>query len=158
VAGAHRQALGEEWIEVANNVMGQINVIPLLTTFGSLQTGGNVTQNAGMIFIAALGSMHWLPAFWEIKYKSGLSPKEGQVPMVVNSILGCMAAIDILSNLASLNTSNSVSLSQDGISQSSSGPGTQVYTQRIQELEMKKEKFIGEIKAMYGSKIVFGNI
>jgi hypothetical protein len=156
--GANVYEVPIEWIEVSNNVMGQINVIPLLTTFGSIQTGGNVSQNAGMIFIAALGSMHWLPAFWELRYKSGLSPKEGQVPMVVNNIIGCVAAIDLLSNLASLNTSNSVSLSQDGISQSSSGPGTQVYVQRIQELEAKKTKFIEEIKGMYGNKIVYGNI
>lgn len=147
-----------EWIEVANNTSGQINVIPLLTTFGALQSGGNVSQNAGMIFIATLGQMHWLPAFWEIKYKSGMCPKEGQVPVVVNNIVGAIAAIDLLSNLASLNTSNSVSLSQDGISQSTSGQGPQVYMQRIQDIESKKQKMLEELKALYGNKYIFGNI
>lgn len=149
-----------QWVEVANAMQGQLNVIPLLSSFGNSYTGGGtiVSQNAGMIFIATLGSMRWLPAFWEVTYRSGLTLSEGQVPLVINNIVGCMAAIDILSNLASLNTSNSTSISQDGISQSSSGPGPQLYMQRISELEAKKKKFIEEIKALYGNKICYSNI
>ena len=146
-----------QWIEVAHGFTGQINVIPLLSTYGATQSG-NVMQNAGLVFIATLGQLGWLPAFWEITYTSGLSFKEGQVPLPVNAIIGCTAAIDILSNLASLNTHNSVSIGQDGISQSSSSPGPQVYAQRIQDLDEKRQKMLKEIKGMYGKSIVMSNI
>ena len=99
-----------------------------------------------------------MPSFWEITYISGLSLSEGQVPINVNNIVGCIAAIDLLSNLASLNTQNSVSIGHDGMSQSSSGPGPQIYVQRIQELEAKRQKLISEIKALYGNKYFISNI
>lgn len=157
--GQNIYQIPSQWIEVANAMQGQLNTIPLLSSFGTSYGGGTVvSQNAGMIFITTLGSLMWLPAFWEVTYRSGLTLSEGQVPLVVNNIVGCIAAMDILSNLASLNVSSSQSISQDGISQSSSGPGPQVYMQRISELEAKKKKFIEEMKAMYGSKIVHGNI
>jgi hypothetical protein len=157
--GENIYEIPSQWIEVANATSGCLNVIPLLSSFGAASGGGTiVSQNAGMIFIATLGSLMWLPAFWEIKYRSGLTLNEGQVPVLINNIVGCMAAIDLLSNLGSLNLSNSVSISQDGISQSTSGQGPAIYSQRIQELEAKKTQFIKEIKAMYGNSIVYGNI
>lgn len=160
IVGANGEVFYEipaQWIEMANAMSGQINVLPLLSTFGFQPTAG-ATQTSGLVFLNALGNLPWLPAFWEVKYVSGLSLESGQIPVVVNNLIGCFAAIDILSNLASLNTKNSVSMGQDGISQSSSGPGPQVYTTRIQELEAKKQKYLNEIKALYGNKYFISNI
>jgi hypothetical protein len=149
------------WIETANFHRGQVNVIPLLSTFGATQgfaqTGG-IIQSAGLVFIATLGQLTWLPAFWVLKYTSGLSRDENNVPVVANNLIGCIAAIGILSNLASLNIATSVSIAQDGISQSSSTPGPQVYTKRIEDLTEDKNKYVKEIQNLFANKYYVGTI
>lgn len=132
----------QEWVEGANFKRGLINIIPLLSTFGATSgtnQAGGVIQDAGLVFIATLGQLVWLPAFWRVIYTSGIARNEGQVPIIANNLIGAIAAIDILSNLASLNIATSVSASQDGVGQSSSNPGPNVYNTRIEQLEEKRK-------------------
>lgn len=145
------------WIEPANFAKRLINVIPLIAAFGINTVSGSVA-NGGIAFLTVLGGLGWVPAYWEIKYTAGMSLKEGQVPVPVNELIGCLAAIDVLSSIAPSNIYNSQTLSQDGISQSSSGVGPRIYELRIQELEVKKETLIKKLKGIFSGKFFVSNI
>lgn len=145
------------WIEGANFAKGLINVIPLLAAYGVNSVQGAV-GNAGIAFLTVLGGLSWVPAYWQINYSAGLSNKEGQVPTPVNELIGCVAAIALLSEIAPNNVWNSQSQSQDGISQSSSGPGPRLYQLRIEELEKKKDELVKKLKAIFSTRYFVGNI
>lgn len=146
-----------EWIETTNFSKRQINVIPLLAAFGLNQITGSVA-NAGIVFLTIMGGLGWVPAYWEVQYTAGLANKEGHVPIPVNELIGIVAAISVLSEIAPSNIYNSQSLSQDGISQSSSGPGPRVYEKRIEELEYRKENILKKLKGLFSNKFHISNI
>lgn len=145
------------WIETANFAKRLINVIPLLAAFGVNSVEGSVS-NAGIAFLTVMGGLGWVPAYWTVKYTAGMSFKEGQVPVPVNELIGVIAAIDVLSEIAPNFIYNSQSLSQDGISQSSSGPGPRIYELRISELEDKRDTIIKKLKGIFSGKFFIGNI
>lgn len=145
------------WIETANFSKGLVNVIPLLAAYGVNSVQGAV-GNAGIAFLTVIDGLNWVPAYWQINYTAGLSNKEGQVPTPVNELIGTIAAIAILSEIAPLNIWNSQSQTQDGISQSSSGPGPRLYQLRIEELEKKKEDLVKKLKAIFSTRYFVGNI
>lgn len=152
--------LPASWIETANFSKNQINVIPLLAAYGVNAVQGSSTGSAvgaGTVFLTILGGLGWVPAYWQITYTAGLSNKEGQVPVIVNDLIGTVAAMEVLSLIAPTNIFQSQSLSQDGISQSSSGPGPQIYRVRLEELEKKKTTLIAKIKGIFSSKFFVGN-
>ncbi len=145
------------WIETTNFAKRQINVIPLLAAYGVNQVAGAV-GNAGIAFLTVMDGLSWVPAYWQISYTAGLSNKEGQVPVSVNELIGCIAAVSMLSEIAATFIYNSQSQSQDGISQSSSGPGPHIYDVRIAWLEAKKEELVKKLKGIFVTKFIFGNI
>ena len=146
-----------DWIEAANFSKRLINVIPLLAAYGVNSLQGSVS-NGGIAFLTLMGGLGWVPAYWEVIYTAGMSAKEGQVPTVVNELIGVTAAIDMLSLIAPNFLYNSQSLSQDGISQSSSGMGPNQYRLRIEELERKKEELIRKLKGIFNGKFFIDNI
>lgn len=158
------------WIEAANFSKNLINVIPLLAAYGINSVQGSMVDNggagpgnssgvtsAGIAFLTVMGGMTFVPAFWEIKYTAGLSNKEGLVPVPVNELIGIIAAIKILSMIAPLFIHTSQSLSQDNISQSSSGPGPRIYQLRIEELMIQRNELIKKLKAIFSSNYFIGN-
>jgi hypothetical protein len=149
--------LPKEWIEAGFFHKGQVNVLPLLQTFGASNVTQTGTPSGALIFIQSMNANAWLPAFWEIKYTQGLC-KNGHLPIVVNQIVGMTAAINILSSMQPLNRYNSQSLSADGISQSSSGPGVQLYAKRIEDLEGQRERLMQKVRAVFHSKYFLSNI
>jgi hypothetical protein len=146
-----------QWIEASNFSKRLINVIPLLAAYGINSVQGAV-GNAGIAFLTVMGGLGWVPAYWQIEYTAGLSKTEGQLPIVVNELVGVIAAMEILSSIAPSNIYNSQSLSQDGISQSSSGPGPRLYEKRLEELGEKKAGLLKQLKGIFGSKFVIDNI
>lgn len=158
IVAANGQSLYEippEWIEAANFHKKLINVIPLLGAYGISSVSAASFYGP---FYALISSWSWVPAYWEIKYVAGLSNKEGQVPIPVNELVGVLATISILSLIAPSNIYSSQSLSQDGISQSSSGAGPRLYELRISELEIKKDELIKKLKGVFSSKFFISNI
>lgn len=145
------------WIETANFTKGLVNVIPLLAAYGVNSVQGAV-GNAGIAFLTVIDGLNWVPAYWQVNYTAGISNKEGNVPVPVNELIGTIAAIAILSEIAPLNIWNSQSQTQDGISQSSSGPGPRLYQLRIEELSAKKEELIRKLKAIFQTRLFVGNI
>jgi len=148
-----------DWIESARFFQKQINVIPLTVVGATGITTGQPTGAAGLAFIAAMnGGIGWVPSYWEVEYTTGVCSAEGQVPMVVNELIGAIAAIEILGNLGPQNLSTSISVSHDGISQSSSNPGPAAYQTRIGELVGKKDMLIKKIRKIYYNKYFMSNI
>ena len=150
--------LPADWIETSNFAKRLINVVPLLAAYGINSVQGASTSNAGIAFLAVMGGLGWVPAYWQIKYTAGLSNTEGLVPTQVNELIGCIAAINILSEIAPSNIHNSQSQSQDGISQSSSGPGPRLYEKRIEELTERRDMLVKKLKGIFSGKFFVGNI
>lgn len=151
------------WIDMANASIGQLNVIPLLAAFGaSSTTGSPITasgQGAGIAFLAiwgASGSTTQVPSYWQVTYSAGLSNREGQVPVLVNQLIGTNAAINIISQLAQIWITTSQSQTQDGISQGSSTLGPRLYALRIEELTKNRDELISKIKGIFAKKYVIG--
>jgi hypothetical protein len=145
------------WIETSNFAKRLINVIPLLAAYGVNQVAGAV-GNAGIAFLTVMDGLSFVPAYWQIRYTAGLATVEGNVPIPVNELIGCIAAISILSEIAPTNRFNSQSQSQDGISQSSSGPGPNIYNKRVEDLTNKKELLTKKLKSIFSMKFVMSNI
>ncbi len=144
------------WIETSNFAKKLINVIPLLAAYGVNQVAGAV-GNAGIAFLTVMDGLNWVPAYWQIQYTAGLSNNEGQVPASINELIGCIAAISLLSEIAPTNRFNSQSQSQDGISQSSSGPGPNIYVRRIEDLEKKRDMLAKKFKGLFANKFLIDN-
>lgn len=151
--------LPPDWIEMGNaSTMRQINLIPLLSVFGASGLRDGQPSNAGLIFIQAVNNFQWMPAFFSITYTTGVCHEEGQVPVVINDLIGLTVAMEILSAKQNLLTYNSTSISQDGISQSASGQGVQTYQNRINMLQQKQQTLLKKIKAEFGMKYFLSNV
>ena len=144
------------WVECTNFSKRLINVIPLLAAYGVNQVGGAV-GNAGIAFLTVMDGLQFVPAYWQINYTAGLSNTEGQVPVPVNELIGTIAAIDVLSQVAATFIFNSQSQSQDGISQSSSGPGPNVYVRRIEDLEKRRETLKKQLRSIFSNRYLIGS-
>lgn len=146
-----------DWVETSYLVRGQLNIVPLTI---ALTAGGGVVNSqggGGAVFLSILGNKPWVPAFWRIKYTAGYP--DGAIPIIVNELIGSIAAMDVLSQLAATYArSSSASLSVDGLSQSVSTPGPQIYVQRCQELAETRKKLVKKIKTMVGLNIFSGNV
>lgn len=145
------------WIETTNFAKRLINVVPLLAAYGVNQVAGAV-GNAGIAFLTVMDGLNWVPAYWQVQYTAGLATAEGQVPVPVNELIGSVAAISILSEIAATYRYNSQSQSQDGISQSSTGPGPRQFDKRIEDLEVKRDKLVNKLKAIFSNKFLIDNI
>lgn len=150
------------WISPGELVHGQVNIIPLLVSLAD--GGGIVGPNSGaggasaafLSFLAQTGR-HWIPQFWKCTYTAGFS-NNGQLPSVVNDLIGCMTAIRVLGMLSPTNLHNSRSLGVDGLTQSIGGQGPAVWARRLDELNFQKETLIKKLKKMYGQKFVAGSL
>lgn len=142
-----------EWIETTNFTKRIINVIPLLAAYGVNSVQGAV-GNAGIAFLTVIDGLRWVPAYWQIQYTTGISDTEGKIPTVVNELIGCIAAIDMLSQIAATFIHTSQSQSQDGISQSSSGPGPRIYQLRIEELMLKRTKLEKQLRTIFSNRFM----
>lgn len=153
VNGATQQDLYSiplEWIEISYLPRGQINLVPMT---GAFIYGGTIPTTAagGAFFMSLFGNQHWIPAFWQVVYTTGYP--DGMVPRVVNELIGTLAAMEVLSMLGTTYArSQGHSLGIDGLSQSVSSLGPNLFQPRIAELQAKKDKLVNKIKSLYGMK------
>lgn len=145
-----------EWVEVGLLVRGQVNIIPMTASF--IQGGMVPTQSGGASFYySVLNQTRWIPAYWLVEYTSGF--KDGMVPRILNDLIGTIAAQEILSQLATTYArSSSHSLGIDGLSQSVSTPGPNLFQPRMEDLENKKKRLLGKVKAMFGRKLFSSHV
>lgn len=144
------------WIEAGGLQKGQVNIIPLQPAFVGGGIVGSADSAGGAAFIALLGARSWVARWWLIQYRAGF--KEGRIPRVVNDIVGCRAAIDVLARLAATNKLTGYGLGIDGSSQNISNPGPQVYKQAIEDLETKYKRLCGKVKTLFGRRIFVDNV
>lgn len=156
--GENIYKLPADWIEAGFMHKRQINLIPILSIFGAAGLKDGQASNAGLIFIQAVNNYRWLPAFYSVTYTTGLTNKDGEVPIVVNDIIGMTAAIEILNSLQANIPYSSTSISQDGISQSASGPGPQTYQTRITALMERREKMLKKLRSEFHQKYYMSSI
>lgn len=145
-----------DWVEGSYLNRGQVNIIPLTVAFVQ---GTYIPQQSsgGAAYLQILGNKAWIPAWWKIKYTSGFP--DGMVPRIVNDYIGVQAAMEVLSMLAlTYARTNSHSLGIDGLSQSVSTPGPQIFKVRLDELEERRKRIEKKIKAIFGYKIFSGTL
>lgn len=147
------------WVETANMHAGQLNIIPLTIALNTGAGANNMpTSNpAGAAFISLLGQGRWIPAWWLVRYTAGFP--DGRMAKVVNELIGVIAAMDVLSILApTFGRANSSSLSIDGMSQSVSTPGPEVFHVRMDELTAKRKLLVGKLRSLYGTLLFSGEV
>lgn len=145
------------WLESSNFSKGIVNVIPILGAY-SVATGGGVGAYGGIPYLNVFSQLTFVPGFWQIVYQTGVSKIEGQFPTIINDLIGTIAAINMLLVITNMFLNTSQSLSRDGISQSSSGPGPRMYLPYIEELEKKRDVLIGKVKATFATKFLVTNV
>ncbi len=144
-----------DWVDVGYLHQGQINLIPL--TLASQAGSAAVTSTGGALFLTVFGHRHWIPSFWECKYTSGF--KDMELPRALNQLVGVVAAMEVLSMLATTKANtNSTSLSFDGLSQSVSTPGADIYTPRLRELGEKRKWLCRKIQRAFGLGLMSNNV
>jgi hypothetical protein len=145
------------WIDTKMLHKGQLNIIPLtiaLTAGGSLAVP---TTAGGATMLQILGNRPWIAQFWKLSCTVGFP--NNLLPKVINDLIGIIAALGVLSMLASTYArSTSQSLSIDAMSQSQSGPGPGLFKPRIEELEAQRTMLVNKLKTMYGLKLFSGNV
>lgn len=146
-----------EWIDVGYLHQGQINLIPLTI---AMKSGTVVPLNsspAGATFLSIFGHKPWIPSFWVIQYTSGFL--QGRIPRVVNELIGVIAAMEVLSLLATTYARvTSQSLSLDGMSQSTSTPGPQLFNVRLTYLADKRKWLKNKIQRSMGLGLFTDNV
>ncbi len=144
-----------EWIDASQFTRSIITVVPLLAASGLSVI--STSSPAAIPFLRQL-SVNWLPSYWRIEYLSGICKDPGKVPVIVNQLIGTIVAINMLSQIQTNNIYNSQSISADGISQSSSSAGNQIYLPRINELKEKRKEYVGQLRKITQQKFFLSNI
>ncbi len=146
-----------EWLETSNLIWGQLNVIPL--AFQNMLGGGTgIIGGAGTgVYFNNLWQRPWVAAMFGVEYTTGFP--DGNIPKFINSLVGAIAAMQVLSLLGAAGANNtSVSLGLDGASQSTSGPGPNKYQLRMQELAAQRKLLVKKAKKMFGTAFVIGTV
>lgn len=148
--------IANEWIDSGYLGKGQLYIIPLNVQAATSVQGSN-TSVGGAAFLSILGQLPWVPAYWRCRYTVGFP--SGSLPRIVNQAIGCQAAIQVLTLMAQANAkSGSHSLGIDGLSQSSSNPGPDVYTKAIEAMTLRKSTILRKLKAQYGQRLFSSNV
>lgn len=144
-----------EWLDVGYLHTGQLNLIPFAV---SAQAGVTIpiTSPVGLGLLPSLFRFNWVPGLWQCRYTTGF--KDSLIPRVVNQLIGVVAAMEILSMLATTRIVNSSSLGIDGLSTSVSMPGPQVYQTRLTDLAAKRKWLVSKIKRAMGGGMIVDNI
>ena len=151
--------LPSNWIDTRLAHMRQLNIIPLLTAFAANTANLAAVAPSGVfLFLQSLNNMRWMPEFWRITYTTGICKEDGKMPIIINDLIGLTTAIEILSAKQNQILYTSQSLGQDGISQASSGPGSQTYQPRINMLIQKRDSILAKIKSKFTQKYFINNI
>lgn len=140
------------WVATANLLKGQVNILPM----GALAAPLALAPTAPP-FLQYLTKLGWIPQFWQIQYLAGF--KDFLVPDFVWDLVGVVAAMDVLSQLgATYAWMTGGSLGIDGLSQSSSGPGPQVFQVRLTELKELERVLLNKFRGLCGMRLHSGNV
>ncbi len=154
--GASFWDIPNQWIETGLLHQGQLNVVP----FGLANMSGNMVPAMGpgpMGLLPRFFNFNWVPQFWTIEYTTGF--KDGRIPKVLNQLIGVIAAMEVLGALATTYArTQSTSLSIDGLSQSISTPGPNLFDGRLSLLGEKRKWLIKKLRHNLGLGIILSNV
>lgn len=144
-------------IETRNMWMGQLNFGPItIQTPTGLVFNEAAGAGGGALLLVQTVYLSSMPAFYVVDCITGFP--DGQIPTIINELIGITAAIEVLSKVSPLFKVNSQSISHDGLSQSVSGPGPQVFAARIADLKEKKNQMLKQMKHLFYNSIFVSNI
>lgn len=147
-----------DWIETGNGAWGQLNIIPLTIALTSGNPVAIPTTAGGALLLSIFqGKSQWVASFWKVVYTAGFP--DGNVPKIVNELVATIAAQDICSQLAATyGKSQSSSLNIDGMGQSVSTPGPEIFTKRGNDLAAERKLLVNKIKNLYHLKLFSNNV
>jgi hypothetical protein len=146
-----------QWIDAGKFNRGEVTVVPYLASYTGQVVAG-FSGNSGLVMLASLAGINWIPAYFTINYTAGLCKDLSKIPKPLNYLIGLDAALMVFSQLGASIQYNSVSLTQDGIAQSSSSVGNQQYVQRRNDLLEQREKLVQQLKGAYSTKYYSGDL
>lgn len=144
-------------IETRNMWMGQINFGPI-----TVQTPSGLVFNeaagggGGVLLLVQSNYNQSMPAFYVVDCETGFP--ENKIPVGINELIAINAAIEIMSRVSPTFKVNSQSISHDGLSQSVSGPGPQIFAARIADLKEKRAELLDQFKHTFYNSIFVSNI
>jgi hypothetical protein len=141
------------WVESSYFVRGQINIVPLTAAFQGSGFLPPSSAAGGAAFLQILGTKNWIPAYWMIAYVAGLCI-DGTVPVIINELVGAIAARSVLEVLGMSNKVAQYNLNTDGFGQSVNVTGTDLYKPQLQQLEDRIQVLIGKIKSIFSIKMI----
>lgn len=147
--------VSNDWIDNGYLAKGQIYIIPI--NIATAVQGSQGAGAGGAAFLAILGQQGYVPAYWRVKYTTGFP--DGLLPRNVNYLIATIAAIEILVKMAQANAkSGSRSIGIDGLSQSTSNPGPDVYNTAIENLKERRKMLVSRLRTRFGTKLFSGNV
>jgi len=144
-------------LETSNLHMGLITfgAISIMTPTGLVNSAGGPGGQSPLVLTSYM-NVSWIPAFYRILVTTGFP--ENQIPVIVNEMIGVTAAIDMLSRIGVMFRATGTSLGQDGINQSISGPGPNIYLARIQQLQQRQDQIRDQLRSYYYNDIFVSNV
>ncbi len=145
------------WISMAYATRGRLNIIPL----SPAQSGAAFSSLTGtfgtMTMSLMMGGGGNYPAFFTCEYTAGFP--DGMLPTQVNELIAIEAALEVLGILApTYARSGSHSLGVDGLSQSITTPGAELFQIRMKELQESKKETLKQLKGVFGRNIIVGTL
>lgn len=156
-AGAEIYKLPNQWIDMAHATRGILNVNPLNPAFSAIGTQTAVAAS-GATILQFIGQMGWVPGYWVVECLHGFCSEDGNVPVVVNELVGMKAALLLISNLIPQYQIVSQSLSLDGLGQSVTNQAYQLLQIKQQQLMLDYKEMKNTIKTMTGNNFLIGNV
>lgn len=155
--GGEIYVMPNEWIEMANAIRGVLHVNPLNPAFTAVGTNVAV-QGAGANILHFLGQSGWVPAYWVVEATFGFCSEDGQVPVIINEMIGQAAAMKLIDNLFPLYKATSQSLSMDGLGQSVSDSLATLLKTKRDQLAQDYAKNVKRLKTVTGGTILSTNV
>lgn len=146
-----------QWIDMANASRGTLIVNPLNPAFSAI--GADVSAPAGGATIMQfIGQSGWVPSYWNTEVVCGFGTAEGQVPVIINEAVGCMATMLVLDNLIPQFRYATQSLGIDGLSQSVNDNMFSLLQEKRKNADEQAQKYIKRIKQITSSKFFSGHV
>jgi hypothetical protein len=136
------------------NFQGDSGVFAITPTSSTLAQGDTSFVATESFRAITLGAQkHW-PNLWRLTYIAGFD--HDKIPDAVNDLIGTMAALRVLSMVSpAAFPVNSYAVGIDGLSQSTANGGPTWLAQRIVDLKEDRERLVAQLRAHYGTDMMF---
>jgi hypothetical protein len=156
-SGAEIYKIPSEWIEMGNAPRGILNVNPINPAFSAIGTSTSIAAS-GATILQFIGQQGWVPAYWTVECLHGFCTEEGEVPVIINELIGEKASMMLIRNLLPLYRFASQSLGLDGLSQSINDMAYQLLQNKYDMLEKSYEANVKKIKTITGNNLFSSNV